>query len=885
MLTEDNRKKLDNIVSQMVINQETDDDIQFVVNDFKSKYDAPKKQGSVLNNTIQKLGGGNVVPTQGGFKGFVQDVVQSTVGSKSALGFGQQAGKTLMLPKTLGDIESVGSQYQARTDIANSANNIIELAKKEKDPARKKKLLAQANEMLRSGEAIGEQADIDLQKVEQNVPTVGKVIGTGINFATTALSGANFLKQPISSLLGKSGANMTLKTATNLGKLAGVAENSILGASFTLADNLIEGEKPMKGVGTGALLGVIIPEATKVALKAISGTPKFLQNTASKMYAKILKPSTTLSQIERDAMVQTGLKEGITLSEAGIEKVTNRINNFEEQLGTAINNAASKDGKIKTSDLKIFVEETKKWFQNISDVKYSKNAIKDIEAVYNNFVKKYGKYIPVDEAQKVKTATYRWLKNAYNELASPVKEANKQLVRGLKEGIVDIAPQVGDINKRLKALYAFDEALEKTANRMKNKNLLGLGDIIGLSAGNKVGVMIAILRRIMDGTSGSVIAIQMNRIGKILESMNPMQRLDAFVKEPSLRVIYERFKGGNSSFNVTDDIQLSNPSKKVINYIKENPPGLTIKDVSKKSSPVVGKTAVGQSSLIQEAKKYKSAEEFVKAQGDDYVKSTKEYKDWAKGSKNIIEAYHGTPYSFDKFEIGKKQAGAYELDGISFATRKELAEPFSRQYPDWYYDKKKIIDKKYDGIGDIKDKLAKVERQKKIRSVEKIKEEGKELQDKLQKEWKDKKDWLFNNNFEKFKGQNTYSFSRLKELESELKRARNVEDIKITQAEKNKLKKYEKELENLDNEVQGNIYKVYIKGKNIVDEIGEEIGFSSTRNDIVANLDGDILRIKDADTGQYIGEEIIVNDPSQIFIVNSPKTKSQLTDIWNKANK
>ena len=143
--------------------------------------------------------------------------------------------------------------------------------------------------------------------------------------------------------------------------------------------------------------------------------------------------------------------------------------------------------------------------------------------------------------------------------------------------------------------------------------------------------------------------------------------------------------------------------------------------------------------LVSEAKKYKSAEEFVNKNIDDYVKYTKEYKDWAKGSKNIIEAYHGTPYSFDKFEIGKKQAGAYELDGISFATKKELAEPFSRQYPDWYYDKKKIIDKKYDGIRDIKDKLAKAERQKKIRSVEKIKEEGKELQDRLQKEWEEKK--------------------------------------------------------------------------------------------------------------------------------------------------
>ncbi len=289
--------------------------------------------------------------------------------------------------------------------------------------------------------------------------------------------------------------------------------------------------------------------------------------------------------------------------------------------------------------------------------------------------------------------------------------------------------------------------------------------------------------------------------------------------------------------------------------------------------------------LAEEARKYKSAEEFVDKNIDDYVKNTDEYKNWARGSKNIIEAYHGTPYSFDNFEIGNKQAGAYELDSISFATKKELAEPFSRQYPDWFYDKKKIIENKYRGIDEIKDKLKKIDRQSKIRSVDEIKKEGREIQSELKKEWEDKKDWLFNNNYEKFKGQYTYSFGRLKELEDELNRARNIDDIKITQAEKTKLRKYEKELNDLENEVSGNVYKVYIKGKNIIDKIGEEIGFGSTRNQIVADLDGDILRIKDADTGQYIGEEIIVNDPSQIFIVNSPKNKSQLTDIWNKAHK
>ena len=38
MLTEDNRKKLDNIVQKMVLNKESDHAINIVVADFKQKY-------------------------------------------------------------------------------------------------------------------------------------------------------------------------------------------------------------------------------------------------------------------------------------------------------------------------------------------------------------------------------------------------------------------------------------------------------------------------------------------------------------------------------------------------------------------------------------------------------------------------------------------------------------------------------------------------------------------------------------------------------------------------------------------------------------------------------------------------------------------------------
>jgi len=201
--------------------------------------------------------------------------------------------------------------------------------------------------------------------------------------------------------------------------------------------------------------------------------------------------------------------------------------------------------------------------------------------------------------------------------------------------------------------------------------------------------------------------------------------------------------------------------------------------------------------LYNEARKYKSADEFIENKADDYVKSTKEYKDWAKWSKNIVEAYHWTPYSFDKFEIGKKQAGAYDLDSISFATKKSNAEPFSRQYPDWYYKEKKIVDSKYD-ISDILEKQNVIDRNKWNRKLEAIAEEWKWYAEKLNKEWKNDWDWLYNNNYSKFKERNKFYFDEIEKLEKEYKRIEQTNIPEISKKEIDLLTKYNKEIEKLE---------------------------------------------------------------------------------------
>jgi hypothetical protein len=54
ILSEKDRAKLDGIVQRMSFNKESDDAIQFVVNDFKKKYGVKKKNKPYLHKSLHR---------------------------------------------------------------------------------------------------------------------------------------------------------------------------------------------------------------------------------------------------------------------------------------------------------------------------------------------------------------------------------------------------------------------------------------------------------------------------------------------------------------------------------------------------------------------------------------------------------------------------------------------------------------------------------------------------------------------------------------------------------------------------------------------------------------------------------------------------------------
>ena len=327
--------------------------------------------------------------------------------------------------------------------------------------------------------------------------------------------------ETILSPLAKLNKARGAKDLNKLGELTTSIGNIVSrGAGNAVIDGIIAGGQD-RDVKQAAITGGIFSGAFGVfdELRQFSGS--LLNRSAEKLYQSALKPPGKLGVEGQKAVVRTGLQEGIVLSESGIRKTAGVIDDLESQLGKAIDSAPP-GTVIKVKELKPFVDSAKKVLANTTDVAQSRKAKKAIDDIWRAFKRKHGRSIDVAAAQELKVNTYKWLRESYDKLATPVKEANKQLARGLKEGILEAVPTVGELNPRLKSLYTFDDALEKSAARLGNLNLLGLGSkVLGGGLRGKLGGAAAFVNQFLGAPgSKSFGAIKLNKLANIIKGLD-----------------------------------------------------------------------------------------------------------------------------------------------------------------------------------------------------------------------------------------------------------------------------------------------------------------------------------------------------------------------------
>lgn len=219
------------------------------------------------------------------------------------------------------------------------------------------------------------------------------------------------------------------------------------------------------GVQAGATMAG--GEASKLAAPVFRPGARALMQSAVKPTVADIRSGDAAKAIE------TLLKEGVNPNKAGVEKLRGKIADLNTEIKQAIVNSDATIDKMKAaSTLNDAMKRFEKQVNPNSD-------IAAIEKAWSEFLShpllQGKKDIPVQLAQEMKQGTYRSLGDKpYGELQGASVEAQKQLARGLKEGISDAVPGVAKMNARESELINALDVAERRALLDLNKNPGGL---------------------------------------------------------------------------------------------------------------------------------------------------------------------------------------------------------------------------------------------------------------------------------------------------------------------------------------------------------------------------------------------------------------------------
>lgn len=223
--------------------------------------------------------------------------------------------------------------------------------------------------------------------------------------------------------------------------------------------------------------------ATNVAMQAVpalfggnimgSAAIPAMQNTARSLMQSAVKPTwETLRTGEAQRGVETMLKEGISPTQAGANKLQSMIDELNNQVQTAIAGSGAKISKDQIASYLTSIADRFGYRANPQAALDAVDAAK--EAFLNHPLLRGAQDLPVQLAQKMKQATYSGLRDSYGELKGAEIESQKALARGMKEEISKAVPEVGPLNAREGELINALDIAERRALMEGNKNPGGL---------------------------------------------------------------------------------------------------------------------------------------------------------------------------------------------------------------------------------------------------------------------------------------------------------------------------------------------------------------------------------------------------------------------------
>jgi hypothetical protein len=287
--------------------------------------------------------------------------------------------------------------------------------------------------------------------------------------------------------IGAAGGIPTGGVVSPVGAVAGAGLGYGLGKKAADALDAYAGKKPMpppvesmvqsgKDVATGAEM-----EMAGQSLGAIAKpVGEWLASKAPRLYESALKIPPSVPADVRDKAVQSGIEGKYLPNKKSLDRLGMEIPKLGAQVDAAINRAAKAGTEVNTQAVLDRVDELAKFYKNLPDPRPYLQQLEEAKAAIMEY---RGKTIPADVAQSMKRNLYVNLRKSYGEMKSISKEFDKSVARGIKEELETQIPELQGLNKKLADKINLETVLERAVNRVRNYDVIRLGDTVAAAAG------------------------------------------------------------------------------------------------------------------------------------------------------------------------------------------------------------------------------------------------------------------------------------------------------------------------------------------------------------------------------------------------------------------
>jgi len=209
-----------------------------------------------------------------------------------------------------------------------------------------------------------------------------------------------------------------------------------------------------------------------------------------------MKPTTTLTPDQRSGLLRTAVEQKIMPNEAGVARLNTLVDTFGRQVDGLIDRAVDSGKTVDATSLLngLYDMEAKLMdggsTQKFKDVEII-NSVRDdlIESIYGRGVKEIDASTPpmpltAAQLQAIKRDAYaRADYKADDPVTNLRNEATKVIGRDARQGIEQLVPGVSVPNRRMGELLELREPLQRSVNRINNRNPISLSQVIAGSAG------------------------------------------------------------------------------------------------------------------------------------------------------------------------------------------------------------------------------------------------------------------------------------------------------------------------------------------------------------------------------------------------------------------